>query len=357
MRNAERENHTSANYSSQSTGIDEDLQHLNRGGSSRRTSNPIGYENGGSRSSRKSSLSSSNRPMDASRDEKSINSTLLNTSRQPTIQRKPIERPNAVNDMTNDQSNQHPSNVNTISLLQQDRKVNMSPPISQTLVNESQNTKQDGITRSNQTNPVESIVHLGSTVHTEVRETMAPGMFIHHVVLTMIQLTVAIISAVIHENINKHVHHIIEERITREFHTHDVYYRTLPIQETIINPPRHFILSEDGKSLVEVAEDQIPGGATSQYKVVKTVADPPIVQSEHRPFVGIKFKPGAGDYKEYVDKNGVLQTERTVLHYPVLDDVSQKDRTGWHTFEFIHDQPRQDIDQASNTDSFVSVTE
>jgi hypothetical protein len=66
-----------------------------------------------------------------------------------------------------------------------------------------------------------------------------------------------------------------EERITREIHTHDVFHRILPVIETEILPPKHYVPSQDGKGLVEIPEHMVPGrtsnGSPSRnWEIVQT---------------------------------------------------------------------------------------
>jgi hypothetical protein len=48
------------------------------------------------------------------------------------------------------------------------------------------------------------------------------------------------------------------EAVTIETHTHEVHYRIQPITQTEILPTKHYVQSEDGKTLVEIPESQIP---------------------------------------------------------------------------------------------------
>jgi hypothetical protein len=70
-------------------------------------------------------------------------------------------------------------------------------------------------------------------------------------------------------------HEICEERITREIHTHDVFHRILPVIETEILPPKHYVPSSDGKGLVEIPEHMVPGRTTKgspsrNWEIVET---------------------------------------------------------------------------------------
>ncbi|KAM3067306.1 hypothetical protein ACMFMG_005332 [Clarireedia jacksonii] len=70
-------------------------------------------------------------------------------------------------------------------------------------------------------------------------------------------VTTRILPAVVHEHITPTQHEIIQERISREIHYHDVYHRILPIIDTEVLPPRHYIYGPDGRTLHEVPESQV----------------------------------------------------------------------------------------------------
>ncbi|KAE9371922.1 hypothetical protein N431DRAFT_342302 [Stipitochalara longipes BDJ] len=72
-------------------------------------------------------------------------------------------------------------------------------------------------------------------------------------------VTTKTLPAVTHENVLPTRHEIREERITREIHTHDVFHRILPVIETEILPPKHYVPSSDGKGLIEIPEHMVPG--------------------------------------------------------------------------------------------------
>lgn len=65
-------------------------------------------------------------------------------------------------------------------------------------------------------------------------------------------------SAVVHETVHRDIHHVREERITRDIHNYDVYHRMLPIVDVEVLPPRHFLPVEGG-GLVEISASEVPG--------------------------------------------------------------------------------------------------
>lgn len=63
--------------------------------------------------------------------------------------------------------------------------------------------------------------------------------------------------AVLHEHVTPTRREIHEEVLTREIHNHDVYHRVLPVIETEILPAKHYVRSQDGKTLVEIPESEV----------------------------------------------------------------------------------------------------
>ncbi|PQE31123.1 Alcohol dehydrogenase protein [Rutstroemia sp. NJR-2017a WRK4] len=87
-----------------------------------------------------------------------------------------------------------------------------------------------------QKNPIslDGVVDLTNTVDTDVTTRTLP--------------------AVVHEHITPTRHEIIQKRITREIHHHDVYHRILPVIDTEVLPPRHYVYGPDGRTLHEIPE-------------------------------------------------------------------------------------------------------
>ncbi|KAK3203645.1 hypothetical protein GRF29_106g216345 [Pseudopithomyces chartarum] len=75
---------------------------------------------------------------------------------------------------------------------------------------------------------------------------------------------------VTHETIKPHSHEIIQERIYREIHNHDIYHYIQPVYQTEILPARHFVHNAQG-DLVEVPADKLPEctGANQRWSLVR----------------------------------------------------------------------------------------
>jgi hypothetical protein len=139
-------------------------------------------------------------------------------------------------------------------------------------------------------------------------------------------------TAVVHEVVKPHEHEIIEERVYREIHNHDVYHRVQPVLQTEILPARHYVHDANG-SLVEITEDQIPHrtGEFQQWYIGKM--DSPAVQA---PRLLQITKPTVVKDIKYTTPEGFERRETTIVHPPELEDLS-----GYGgpvvPIEFIHD--------------------
>lgn len=152
---------------------------------------------------------------------------------------------------------------------------------------------------------VAEVVNLNNTAETIVEERIAPATVI--------------------ETINKNIHHIRHELITREVHNHDVFHRILPIIDVEVLPARHFVPSHDG-TLVEVAESALPGrtvDSVHNWIVAETVSEIPSnaeLHNQPRRFTARKFEGTEGDYREWTTDDGVKHSETTWVHPPVIED-------------------------------------
>ncbi|KAL1304067.1 hypothetical protein AAFC00_000502 [Neodothiora populina] len=169
---------------------------------------------------------------------------------------------------------------------------------------------------------LEGVVDLSNTMDTNVEEKWAP--------------------AVTHNTINREVHHIREEVVTREIHYHDVYHRILPIIDIEVLPARHFV--PDGKGgKIEITEDEIPGRTGPYHRtwaIVENVSKTEPIRGPIR-FSARKFHGDEGQYKEYMSAAGVPTTETTWIHPPVLEQYSEF--TGQtEPFYFGSEDPRDD---------------
>ncbi|KAK3313238.1 hypothetical protein B0H66DRAFT_632321 [Apodospora peruviana] len=68
---------------------------------------------------------------------------------------------------------------------------------------------------------------------------------------------VGVAPAVTHEVVRPHVHEVVEEQVSREIHTHDVYHRIQPVKEVEVQAPRHFVPDAATGGLVEVSEEDV----------------------------------------------------------------------------------------------------
>ena len=98
-----------------------------------------------------------------------------------------------------------------------------------------------------------------NTYDTTVIERVAPGKSFREYT-AFVQAITDLLSfpAVVHETVHQDIHHVREERITRDIHEHDVYHRILPIVDVEVLPPRHFLPVEGG-GLVEISASEVPG--------------------------------------------------------------------------------------------------
>lgn len=181
----------------------------------------------------------------------------------------------------------------------------------------SEHVKNYAVKDAPATPSLEGVIDLRNTIDTTVDEQWAP--------------------AVVRETVNKEVHHIREEVLTREIHHHHVYHRILPIIDVEVLPTRHFV--PDGKGgLIEISEDEIPG-RTGPYRqnwvIAETVSTGNIVRAPRR-FTAREFIGDEGSYKEYVSAAGVPTTETTWVHPPTIETFSEY---SGQTAPFYFDSP------------------
>ncbi|KAH8777881.1 hypothetical protein F5883DRAFT_237812 [Diaporthe sp. PMI_573] len=86
-----------------------------------------------------------------------------------------------------------------------------------------------------------------------LKETIA--MF--HIFVSWVNCTLKYHAAITKEFVQPKQYEYVEESITRELYTHDVYHHVLPVIETELLPSKHFIESPDGCGLVEIREDEV----------------------------------------------------------------------------------------------------
>lgn len=137
--------------------------------------------------------------------------------------------------------------------------------------------------------------------------------------------------AVVHETVHKDIHHVREEVITREIHTHDVYHRILPIIDVEVLPARHFLPVEGG-GLVEISADEVPARANQHWVIAETASKIPsdeAVRSKRREFSAREFPGKEGDKIEYITEQGIPRTEETWVHPPELETGGKETGQTW----------------------------
>ncbi|KAL8692719.1 MAG: hypothetical protein Q9218_002308 [Villophora microphyllina] len=136
--------------------------------------------------------------------------------------------------------------------------------------------------------------------------------------------------AVVHETVHKDVHHLREEVITREIHTHDVYHRILPVIDVEVLPPRHFLPVEGG-GLVEISGKEVPGRGKN-WVIAETASKIPSDQtapSQQRIFSARQFPGREGDAVRYRTSEGHERTEETWVHPPELETGGRDTGQTW----------------------------
>ncbi|KAI4256736.1 MAG: hypothetical protein LQ352_001977 [Teloschistes flavicans] len=136
--------------------------------------------------------------------------------------------------------------------------------------------------------------------------------------------------AVVHETVHQDVHHIREELITREIHTHDVYHRILPVIDVEVLPPRHFLPVEGG-GLVEISGKEVPGRGKN-WVIAETASKIPSDQSapsQQRIFSARQFPGTEGDAVRYRTREGHERTEETWVHPPTLETGGRDTGQTW----------------------------
>jgi hypothetical protein len=137
--------------------------------------------------------------------------------------------------------------------------------------------------------------------------------------------------AVTHEVVKPHQHEIIEEVIYREIHNHDVYHRILPVYQTEILPPRHFVPNPTSEGLIEVPEHELPEeyrhGGWRWYIAEKEKHRHAAAKMDatSKPRVHVT-KPTIISEKSYMTPEGFERKETVWRHPPTLEDLS--DYTG-----------------------------
>ncbi len=150
-----------------------------------------------------------------------------------------------------------------------------------------------------------------------------------------------ICTAVVHETIQKKVHHVREEHVTREIYNHDVYHRVLPVIDVEVLPPRHFLPVEGG-GLVEIGAQEVPGRGDN-WVIAETASKIPSDQAAPqgpRQFSARKFLGTDGDAMKYIAAEGHEKTEQTWVHPPVMETGARDTGQSW-PFVFGSETPEK----------------
>ena len=146
----------------------------------------------------------------------------------------------------------------------------------------------------------------------------------------------------VHETVHQDVHHVREELIRREIHTHDVYHRILPVIDVEVLPARHFLPVEGG-GLVEINADEVPG-RSNNWVLAETVSEIPSDQpapSIPRMFTAREFSDDEGDDISYTTPEGYERTEQTWVHPPELETGARDTGQSWPMVFGADDTPKK----------------
>jgi hypothetical protein len=126
---------------------------------------------------------------------------------------------------------------------------------------------------------------------------------------------------VTHETVKPHQHEVVQERIYREIHNHEVFRYIQPVYQTEILPARHWVYNANNE-LVEVSVDELPEctGAKQRWAVVPADREKPASHT-------IRSAPPVRELriladKTYMTPEGFERRETTILHPPELEDLS-----------------------------------
>ncbi|KAI9815360.1 MAG: hypothetical protein M1832_005498 [Thelocarpon impressellum] len=150
---------------------------------------------------------------------------------------------------------------------------------------------------------LDGVVDLTDTTDTEVITRQAP--------------------AVTHETVIPEVHHIREEIITREIHTHDVRHRIQPVVDVQVLPPRHFVPVRGG--LKEISADEVPG-RQSHWQIVETVTPEHGAPRQATPPID---EPVMESHEEVTTSEGHPRTETVWRHPSALETGARETGQSW----------------------------
>ena len=134
----------------------------------------------------------------------------------------------------------------------------------------------------------------------------------------------------VHETVNREIHHIRHEVITRDIHEHEYYHRILPVIDVEVLPPRHFLPVEGG-GLVEISADEVPGRGRN-WVIAETASKIPSGEAlpvKSNRFSAREFAGDEGDEKKYMTPKGFERTETTWVHPPELETGALETGQTW----------------------------
>ena len=134
----------------------------------------------------------------------------------------------------------------------------------------------------------------------------------------------------VHETVNKDIHYVKHEVVTRDIHEHTYYHRILPVIDVEVLPPRHFLPVEGG-GLVEVSADEVPGRGKN-WVIAETASKIPSTgppPNDIRIFTAREFIGTEGDDRSYTMPEGYERTEQTWVHPPELETLGQASGQTW----------------------------
>lgn len=157
-----------------------------------------------------------------------------------------------------------------------------------------------------------------------------------------------VLLAVVHEVVHQDVHHVREEVITREIHTHEIYHRILPVIDVEVLPPRHFLPVEGG-GLVEISASEAPGRGRN-WVIAETASKIPSDQRAPKKtnrFSAREFVGDEGDTTRYMTREGFERSEETWVHPPELETGGRDTGQTWPMM--FDDAATGDVGRASRT--------
>jgi len=126
--------------------------------------------------------------------------------------------------------------------------------------------------------------------------------------------------AVTHEIIKPHTHEIIQQKIYREIHNYEHFYRLQPVRMTEVLPPRHWIPNPDGEGLIEISADELPArtGENRWWSICEH-SSPYSLQTSIPKY---RTEPEIIDAGTYITKEGYERKETIIRHPPTLADLT-----------------------------------